>query len=586
MAHWLKMNSTIILKRLKDTLYCKGVKITVFLFACILASAYISFKNYLLFHSIVELFSIIIAFSVFIMAINTYNFSNRKYFLFLGIAYAFVGSFDLLHTMSYKGINIVAYNNSNLPTQLWIIARYMESFSLLISFIVLDRKVKPFYIFICYSLTSALLLILLFMFPIFPDCFIEGSGLTFFKIASEYVICVILITSMFILKLKKDEYRNHNLYRHLMLSLITTIISELLFTLYADVYGITNMFGHIFKVISFYFIYKAVTVSGTIIPYSLLNQAKEELEMKNLKLESALEELKHKKELEKKALEDEQLLKETLEYDRLKTEFFSNISHELKTPLNVILGTVQLLDLYLKTDIEAFDIKNTNRHIKVVRQNCYRLLRLINNLIDITRIDSGFLKVYLRNCNIVNVVEDITQSVADYIESKGISLIFDTDTEEKILACDPDNIERVILNLLSNAIKFTEPGGTIEVSIFDKEDKVLISVRDTGIGIPEDKLKIIFERFRQVENILSRSHEGSGIGLSLVKSIVEMHSGKISVKSECGKGSEFIIELPVHVLPESEDELKNNYALMQQSNIERINIEFSDIYLEKKSIVS
>jgi PAS domain S-box-containing protein len=275
--------------------------------------------------------------------------------------------------------------------------------------------------------------------------------------------------------------------------------------------------------------------------------------------------------LQKDVEKNIELLKETREFNKFITEFFSNISHELKTPLNVIFAAVQVLNLYNNTGEEFKD--KQNKYLEVMRQNCYRLMRLINNLLDITRADSGFLKLNAQNYNIISVIEDITLSVASYIEDKGISLIFDTNVEEKIMAFDPYKIERIILNLLSNAIKFTNPEGEIYVNIIDMDSSVTISVRDTGVGIPEDKLQVIFERFGQVDKTLSRNREGSGIGLSLVKSFVEMHGGKIHAKSKLGVGSEFIIELPAVVLKENEDE-----GFTHETNTERINIEFSDIY--------
>ena len=158
----------------------------------------------------------------------------------------------------------------------------------------------------------------------------------------------------------------------------------------------------------------------------------------------------------------------------------------------------------------------------------------------------------------------------------GISIIFDTDVEEKIVACDAEKMERVMLNLLSNAIKYTEPGGTIEVSIYDRDESITISVKDTGIGIPGEKLSIIFQRFRQVESLLTRKREGSGIGLSLVKSIVELHGGSITVESQENEGTEFKIEIPVKLATVEDAQME--IAATSDINVERIAIEFSDIY--------
>lgn len=167
-------------------------------------------------------------------------------------------------------------------------------------------------------------------------------------------------------------------------------------------------------------------------------------------------------------------------------------------------------------------------------------------------------------------------SVVQYVESRNISIVFDTEVEERILAIDLDKIERIMLNLLSNAIKYSMPNGIITVNIYDKEESVIISVKDTGIGIPEDMIDRIFERFSRVDDSLNRMVEGSGIGLSLVKALIEAHGGTISVSSLVGIGTEFIIELPVRVIDEKKDTREK--PVIYQTNIERIKIEFSDIY--------
>lgn len=280
--------------------------------------------------------------------------------------------------------------------------------------------------------------------------------------------------------------------------------------------------------------------------------------------------------LEKRVEEDKKLLRESAELEKIRTQFFANISHEFRTPLNVILSSLQLFKLYYEKE-NALQTVNLNKHLKSMKQNCYRLLRLVNNLIDTTRIDVGFLETHMQNHNIVNIVEDITMSIVEFTEMKGIKLLFDTDVEEKIIACDVDKIERIILNLISNAIKFTNSNDSIFVNVSDKGQSIVISVKDTGIGIPEDKQEIIFERFMQVDETLIRNHEGSGIGLSMAKSFVEMQGGTLTVVSEYGKGSEFIVELPAVIL-KSEENTDRYVEVESQQRIERINIEFSDIY--------
>ena len=195
----------------------------------------------------------------------------------------------------------------------------------------------------------------------------------------------------------------------------------------------------------------------------------------------------------------------------------------------------------------------------MMKQNSYRLIRLINNLIDVTKIDSGFINMMRQNVDIVKIVEDITLSVASFVESKQIELIFDTDIEEKIIACDQDKIETIIFNLLSNAAKFTNANGKIIVNMFDGEEYIVISVKDTGIGIAEENKHKIFKRFLQLDDTSHRNREGSGIGLSLVKSFVEMHGGEITVESSYGEGSNFIIKLPIITIDESKEKRGNKY---------------------------
>ncbi|CAH2213041.1 ATP-binding protein [Tepidibacter aestuarii] len=282
------------------------------------------------------------------------------------------------------------------------------------------------------------------------------------------------------------------------------------------------------------------------------------------------------KEAKKKAEENMKLLNKTIEYERLRAEFFANISHEFRTPINVILGAIQLMDIYLNniTDLKYYE-KCINLK-KSMKQNCYRLIRLVNNLIDITKIDSGFLQLNLTNYDIVKIVRDITFSISEFAKLKCLNLEFCREIDEKIIECDPDKIERILLNLLSNAIKFTRSGDKISVNIKQQGKEIIISLKDSGIGIKKENLDLIFERFRQVNKSLTRENEGSGIGLSLVKLLVEMHGGTIDVKSEYGKGSEFIVKLPVKLAKDSKD--NNPIKHIESDKVEKISIEFSDIY--------
>lgn len=286
-----------------------------------------------------------------------------------------------------------------------------------------------------------------------------------------------------------------------------------------------------------------------------------ELTYKNIELENIVKDFKEKE--------------EKLEYDKLKTDFFANISHEFKTPLNILMGAMQLLELYATNGTIIDPHLKLDKYIKTMKQNALRLLRLINNIIDLTKIDSSYFYVDLHNYDIVEILEGVIQSINLYAEVKSVNIIFVKKIEEQVMAIDADKIERILLNLLSNALKFTDKDGNIEVEVGTRGKAFYISVKDDGIGIQEDKLELIFQRFRQVDKTFTRNREGSGIGLSLVKSLVEMHKGTIIVNSDYGIGSEFIVELPIITL--DEEAQTKQYSQYEDSRLERVKIEFSDI---------
>ncbi|MCE5221628.1 MAG: hypothetical protein LLF98_10300 [Clostridium sp.] len=795
--------------------YQKKILQTIIILFIAVALYLTNLYDYLLFHSFAELFSTTIGFTLFVIAWNSRNFSkqNFDYLIFIGIAYMFVSFLDLLHTLSYHGMNIFK-GYDFYANQLWIGARYLESISLLVPFIFMHFKkhLSPYFTFTIYTIITLTIIASIFYFKVFPICFIDGKGQTQFKIISEYVICLILILDAILLRKNKNKF-DGKVYKDLLLSIIFTIASEFEFTLYISNYDFSNLLGHYFKILSFYFIYQAVVVTCITEPYQtifkeltdkekIIKNQNEELEAimenmsdeliifdkngqytminkasrkhpffngtklinlkntlkeaENFDIEGNLIPLKNlpskrvargekfsayridsknnnsiiRREVSGTPIYDNEgnfiagvlvsrdicdrlkneensllksqydLLNRTIEnldlgyniisypdfkitymnnkgYDDLKKhnqnatslsssigkiffeafkynmdektevisnikdliekndshyflnrkhvvageekffkvifqplfdinkqiteivviaiditeeikaknkiekalkiqdEIFANVSHELKTPLNVIFSTNQLMELYSKDHLLEVNKEKISKSINIIKQNCYRFTKLINNIVDISKLDSGFFKLNLSNENIVEIIEDIVQSVSEYIKGKGLNIVFDTNTEEKIIAFDPEKIERIILNLISNSIKFTNLGGMIFINLIDKGDTVEILVKDTGIGMDKKHLNNIFKRFHQIDKSLSRNAEGSGIGLSLVKSLVKLHGGKISVDSEVGNGSTFKIELPAKIVEDVEviDKIKP-----MNNKIEMINIEFSDIY--------
>jgi len=275
-----------------------------------------------------------------------------------------------------------------------------------------------------------------------------------------------------------------------------------------------------------------------------------------------------------KLKEKEKQIDQVMEQDKIKTEFFANMSHELRTPLNIISSTIQLIKMYHAKGVIAKNEVAMDKYIGIMNQNCNRLVKLVDNIIDMTKMESGYYKLDLRRVDIVRIVEETVLSVEAYAVNRGLKLTFDTNVEEKMIACDPDAIERILLNLLSNAIKFSDFGGEIEVVVKDEGRDILIEVTDTGMGVPPDKKDKIFERFAQVDKSFTRQSEGSGIGLAIVKSLVELHKGNIILESELNIGSKFSIRLPAEqtgagTLPEQVE--------LITSKLNKVSIELSDL---------
>ncbi len=258
-----------------------------------------------------------------------------------------------------------------------------------------------------------------------------------------------------------------------------------------------------------------------------------------------------------------------------KRDSFTNLAHELRTPIHIIYSSLQLLNEKKDNNsLEEFKL-SFEKYENTIKVNALRLLKLVNDIIDINKIDNGSLVVKKDFYNIVTLIENICDSAIPYMKSKELELIFDTQEEERYIYCDREMVERIILNLISNAIKFTPNYGYIYVNISFDENFVYISIRDTGIGIKKEKCEAVFERFNQCDNG-ELSKKGSGIGLSLVKTLVDMHSGKIVLNSDEGNGCDFIISLP-----NSKDE-ENESAIINGTNREisllgDISVEFSDI---------
>lgn len=252
-------------------------------------------------------------------------------------------------------------------------------------------------------------------------------------------------------------------------------------------------------------------------------------------------------------------------------EFFSFVSHEFKTPITVALSALQVLEFTGKDSLNSMALK----YIDKIRQSCLQQLRLVNNLLDITRADSGYLKINEKNINIVEVTRLIVESIEVYARDKGIDLEFRSSNDEIIISLDDEKYERIILNLLSNAVKFTPPNKKIYVNIYYEGNNVCVAVRDEGIGIPKDKLPYIFERYSQISNEFIKNFEGTGIGLCLAKIMTKALGGDITVHSEVNVGTLFKVSLPLKTI--KKEEPPQSLDLLDDRLSRSINIEFSNL---------
>ena len=239
-----------------------------------------------------------------------------------------------------------------------------------------------------------------------------------------------------------------------------------------------------------------------------------------------------------------ELFKKVIDLEKNKNNYLINMSHELRTPLNVIYSTEQLIRELNKRE-SGIEKEKLNKYMMIMRNNTKRLLKIINDLIDSSKIEHGSYIMDMKEIDIVYLVEEAALSLREYIEEKCINLIIDPEIEEKIIEADPNEIERCIVNIVGNAGKFTKPGGNIEVTIKDLNNFVKIEIKDDGIGIDKDHYELIFNRFSQVVDRNAEVKGGSGLGLTITKKIIDMHGGEIYVESEVGKGSTFTIILPV-----------------------------------------
>jgi signal transduction histidine kinase len=495
------------------------------------AIALVRLHSYLLFHSLAELFSVVVACSVFVIFWNARRFLVNGPFLFLGIAYLFVGIVDLLHTLSYKGMGVFPDTGGDLPTQLWIAGRLLESGAFLAAATCIRRVPNGVLTLLGFAAATAILLASIFSWHAFPACYVEGSGLTAFKIGAEYAICLALAVSAVLFWRDRSRFAP-GVVRLLVFSIAVTIAAEVMFTHYSGVYDSANLIGHLLKILSFLLIYKAMIEVSLRRPYDLLFRDLIQAERAAQEAQKRLaEQQRQAKELVEAELAKarDQLVRQT----RLAAigQIAASIAHDVRNPLAAMRFLTQLLKErvgprhpewtgYLD-QIDA-EIESTNR--------------IVSNLMEMA---------YSKQSEKVPV--DLDELFADVARQLGLQdwlhWNLELETRPMVVLADPVQLRQVAANLAANAAQAMGGHGEIRVRARRQGDCDVIEIEDDGPGVPAKIRDEIFEP------LVTGKPKGTGLGLAICRQIIERHGGTIALCDHDGPGAKFQIRLPVTDLP-------------------------------------
>lgn len=479
--------------------------------AVFLTAYFVSTKNYLLFHTFAELFAIIISFTIALIVFHNLDNLRTGFIPIIGITYTFAGMFDVLHMLAYKGLGVFPDAGADLGTQMWIIARYLNSIGLLAAGLSLDRKIKPSGILLTFSAMSVAAVLAVFYWQVFPVCFSESQGLTPFKVYSEYIISLMLVASVLLLIRHKEGFHT-SVYRLMLAFFLVSVCSELVFTLYLEVYGPANFIGHVLKVIAYFFLYRAIIEKSLTEPFNLLffqiNQMNKELK-----------------------------------------SFANIVAHDFRAPLVNIKGFSREIEYTLdsvKQVVQPVAVQlpdNEQKHLRVLLEKdvpealgfiyaaVEKMDRMVAALLKLSRI--GRRELHYEKIRTSELVTMILQSFNHQIAEKNITVkigMLPTITSDRFA------LEQIISNLLDNAIKYLEPGrpGQIDFYCWCADDEEVFCIEDNGRGIAAGDQERVFEVFQRID---SDSIPGEGMGLAYVKALVRRLGGKVWCHSEPGIGT-------------------------------------------------
>jgi signal transduction histidine kinase len=477
-------------------------------FGVMLIGLYLSsLYSFLLFHSLAETFSIVVACGIFIFAWHARRYLDNNYLLFVGIAFLFIAFIDLFHTLSYEGMGIFS-SGANLPTQLWIAARYLQAITFLVAPFTLNRKLNVRWVFGAYSLVTTLLMLSIFTWQIFPVCYVDGFGLTPFKIVSEYVISVLMVISLLMLWQKRQAFES-DVARLLMASLAVTAVSEIAFTSYVNVYSHTNMIGHVLKFVAFYLVYRAVLETGLEKPYDIL-----------------FRQLKHNENI---------LFQNTVELRARNEEldaYAHTVAHDLKDPIATLSITAEVLK------DASLDESERRQSVEYIQELAQRMSNIVNELLQLSEVRQA--DVPVEALDMRAIVEAAMQRLQELVQDRRADIQLPA-AWPAALGHAPW-VEEVWVNYLSNAIRY---GGTPPQVIIGADLQAggmrRFWVRDNGQGLTPAQQDILFRPFTRIDRSASHGH---GLGLSIVYRIIKKLGGKVGVESIPGEGATFYFTLP------------------------------------------
>lgn len=482
---------------------------------------------YLTAHIVLEFLSIVVSLAVFIVAWYNFQQTANPRELVICLTFFIVGVVDFAHTLSYIGMpDFLTGNSVNKASTYWIIARLIEGVGLLAAVLAPVRTTARFFRPVLFLLltsagTAFLLVTVAYNLDKLPAMFVPGLGQTPLKIVLEYTVVALKAVSLGLLIRRRDS-RADEFY--LQAAFIFGIFAETAFSMYSSAYDTYNLIGHIYKIGAFACILRGLFVSSVVRLYETNRTLREQ---KRLLAEV-----------------NDQLAKA----DRLKSEFLANTNHELRTPLTAIIAFNELL-----LDEETGPLNETQRdYLNEIYDSSHHLLNDINNLLDLSKIEAGKMDLDLEPVDVYALAERVARKFAPVLKQKNQQLSLHINEIIATPRMDEQKIKKILYNLIGNAHKFTPGGGKIHLNVrYQPDEKEMIFVvEDNGIGIRPEDQAVIFEKFRQADSSDTRLYHGSGLGLTLVKYLVELHGGRIKVESEPNGGAKFIFTVKTDMIPE------------------------------------